>query len=111
MGMVPIHMGSLQVETLLSITTTPELSPEDQREVSYLMLATLAAMVTLMIFVLGVFIMRRMGARLRRMRVGGEPTPYVDTWSQYRLSEDEIEAATAENESDSNENEHPGERP
>jgi len=74
------------------------LSDEDRRQVAYLMLATLAALVTLVVFVLGVFIVKRMGARLRSQRVGGQPTKYVDSWSQYRLSDEEIDAATAEDE-------------
>lgn len=85
----------------LSAAEDVSFSAQDKREVAYLMLATLAALVTLLMFILGIFVMKRIGARLRSHRIGGEPTTYVDTWSQYRLSEDEIAAATAEDESQS----------
>jgi hypothetical protein len=89
-----IHMGLL----LTTGTAGSSISDADRRNVAYLMMATLAALLTLVIFIVGVFVVKRLGMRLKNFRVGGEPTPYVDTWSQYRLSEEEIAAATADDE-------------
>lgn len=93
------RLATAEAAILLTAASGATITQAERREVAYLMLATLAALVTLVIFILGIFIVKRMGARLRSLRVGGEPTTYVDSWSQYRVSDDEIKAATAEDES------------
>lgn len=69
----------------------------DVRQRLGLLLATLmAAALALAAFVIGSYMMIRIGRALISRDVGGAPTRYVDAWANYRLSDDEIEAATQE---------------
>ena len=80
---------------------TGELSAESvQAELSLLLLITLGAVLLILIFIVGAYLFIRTGRLVSHKRVGGKPTDYVDVWSSYRLSEDQIDAATEE--------EHPG---
>ena len=56
----------------------------------------LAAILLILIFVVGSYLLIRIGRSVAQKRVGGKPTEYVDAWSRYRLTEEEIEAATRE---------------
>ena len=47
------------------------------------------------LFLVGTYFLLRAG-RAARTPVGGTPTRYVDAWAQYRLTDEEIAAATAE---------------
>ena len=47
-------------------------------------------------FVVGSYIMLRAGRAFRPERERPERTPYVDAWTQYRVSERDIREATAE---------------
>ena len=49
----------------------------------------------LLLFVVGSYLVIRIG-HIIRTPVGGKPTPYVDAWQSYRVTEEEIAAATAE---------------
>ncbi|MCG3127876.1 MAG: hypothetical protein CHACPFDD_02748 [Phycisphaerae bacterium] len=69
----------------------------DVRQRLGLLLATLmAAALALAAFVIGSYMVIRIGRTLISRDVGGAPTRYVDAWSNYRISDDEIHAATHE---------------
>lgn len=78
----------------LAQSQTPALG--EQRQVGYLLMLSLALLVLLVAFVLGVYVLVRMGRALRQRSLGGEPTDHSDAWSRYRLSEEDIERATSE---------------
>ncbi len=53
----------------------------------------------ILLFVIGCYLFIRIG-RIVRNPMGGKPTPYVDAWKNYRLTDEQIAAATAEHEPD-----------
>lgn len=81
---------------LLAQTAPNQPALSDQRQVSYLLMLVLTLLVLLVAFLIGVYAMARIGRALRKPSVGGKPTEYSDAWSQYRLSEEDIERATDE---------------
>jgi hypothetical protein len=68
---------------------------ENRRALTFLIMVSISALLILM-FVLGAYLVIRVGHFLARERVGGKPTPYVDAWGSYRLTDEQIAAATAE---------------
>jgi hypothetical protein len=67
------------------------------RPMLHLMSSTLvAAFILVMTFVVGSFIMVRAGRYFLDRSPALPRTEYVDAWGRYRISEDEIEAATGE---------------
>ena len=68
---------------------------ENRRAITFLVMLSISALLILL-FVLGAYLVIRVGRSLARERIGGKPTPYVDAWGSYRLTEEQIAAATAE---------------
>lgn len=68
------------------------------RELTVLLTILLISVLLTLLFVLGAYLLIRIGRQVARTRtpLGGTPTPYVDAWRQYRLSDAQISAATAE---------------
>ncbi len=81
--------------TAASQPATPDLITESRRTI-YLLAASLATLLVLTLFFVGLYLLLRFGRELKRPSVGGRRTPYVDIWRSYRLSEDEIARATHE---------------
>jgi hypothetical protein len=75
-----------------------------QRLVTLLTILLISALLILL-FVLGAYLLINVGRLVARDRVGGKPTDYVDAWRNYRLTDEEISAATREDRPD----EEPGE--
>ena len=71
------------------------LSDAAHRSATLLTIALVSALLILL-FSVGAYLVIRAGQLVARERVGGEPTAYVDVWSRYRLSEEQIAAATDE---------------
>jgi hypothetical protein len=71
------------------------LSGAARRSVTLLTVALVSALLILL-FSIGAYLVIRVGQFVARERIGGEPTAYVDVWSHYRVSEEEIAAATDE---------------
>lgn len=65
-------------------------------ELTLLLVILLGSVLLILIFVIGSYLFIRVGRAVSQKRVGGEPTKYVDAWSRYRLTEEQIEAATQE---------------
>jgi hypothetical protein len=57
----------------------------------------LASVLLVLLFVIGSYFVIRLG-KILRTPVGGTPTPYVDAWRSYRVTDEEIAQATAEDE-------------
>jgi hypothetical protein len=60
-----------------------------------LIIVVLVSGLLILLFLLGAYLLLRVG-RAVRTPVGGRPTQYVDAWRQYRLTDEEIAAATRE---------------
>jgi hypothetical protein len=55
----------------------------------------LVSALLILLFVIGCYFVLRIGGLVRRP-VAGAPTPYVDAWRGYRITDEQIAAATAE---------------
>lgn len=78
---------------LASGQTLPRPDAVPNSEAAYLLLLILLILLLLIVFGVGIFIMLRIGSRLKQ-REPAQPTEYTDAWSQYRLTEEEVAAAT-----------------
>jgi hypothetical protein len=79
----------------------PEITRETlRRELSVLLVVMLGSVLLILLFVIGAYLLIRVGRAVSQKGVGGQPTEYTDAWSRYRLSQEEIEAATREERSD-----------
>ncbi len=78
------------------------------KRMSALLVILFTALLLILFFVISAYAILRIGRTLSESRVGGKPTEYVDAWSRYRLSEEEIAAATAEEAHDDPEREGRG---
>ncbi len=63
----------------------------------YKLLILLASVLLIMVFVIGSYLLIRVGRAVTGKPVGGKPTEYVDAWSSYRVTDDQIDMATREN--------------
>ena len=72
-----------------------EASEANVRRLTLMLSIVLASGLLLILFLVGTYFLLRAG-RAARTPVGGTPTRYVDAWAQYRLTDEEIAAATAE---------------
>jgi len=63
-------------------------------ELSLLLLVLLASVLVILVFVIGAYLLIRVGQAVMQKPAAKQPTPYVDAWSQYRLTEEQTEAAT-----------------
>ncbi len=79
-----------------------ETDPEVAKAVQLYVLLTilLIAALLILLFVVGSYLLIRVGRLLARHSVSGKPTPYVDAWSGYRLTDEQIAAATTEQKPD-----------
>jgi len=75
---------------------TDEVPPAEVKRLSYTLALLLVAVLLILAFVVGAYLVIRVGRLLTRDSVGGQPTHYVDAWSQYRVTDDQIDAATEE---------------
>lgn len=60
-----------------------------------LLMVLLGSTLVLLLFVVACYLMMRLG-RAVSAPIAGAPTEYVDVWQKYRLTEDQITAATME---------------
>jgi hypothetical protein len=50
----------------------------------------------ILLFVVGAYLLIRVGRLVTRGPLGGKPTAYVNVWQQYRVTDEQITAATQE---------------
>ena len=67
----------------------------------------LISVLLILLFVIGCYLVIRVG-RYVRSPISGQPTTYVDAWQNYRLTDEQIEAATAEQPPDEDPDRGPG---
>ncbi len=73
-----------------------ELETGDVRRLGALLAVMLLATVAILAFIVGAYLVMRVGKSLMARNVGGSPTTYVDAWTQYRLSEERIAELTTD---------------
>lgn len=93
------HFQSIEVGAGAGPATARTAQSEGRKVVSYLIIGSISALLILL-FVLGAYLVIRVGHLVARERIGGKPTEYVDAWGSYRLTDEQISAATAEGEPD-----------
>ncbi|HOO15690.1 MAG: hypothetical protein KBH81_07775 [Phycisphaerae bacterium] len=65
-------------------------------ELSRLVAIMLGCFLAILAFAIGAYTFIGIGRAISRPTASGKPTKYVDAWSQYRISEEQIRAATEE---------------
>lgn len=68
----------------------------EARRAALLLTILLISALLILLYVLGAYLVIRIGQMVARHQVGGKPTRYVDAWAQYRLTDEQISAATSE---------------
>lgn len=86
--------GVAQVET--QAPEQPGTEAGAARRMRSLYTTLTVTLLLLLAFVVGTYVMVRVGRAIVRRPRRREPTRYVDAWTGYRLSEQEIERATGE---------------
>ena len=86
--------GVAQVET--QAPEQPGAQPAAARRVRSLYTTLTVTLLLLLAFVVGTYVMVHVGRAIVRRPRRRQPTRYVDAWTGYRLSEQEIERATGE---------------
>ncbi len=73
----------------------PELESRRLARLTILLTILLVSALLILLFVVGAYLVIRAG-RIIRSPLAGKPTEYVDAWKHYRLTDEQIAAATAE---------------
>lgn len=95
-GGIAFNLWMLRVQELPP-AAAGGIKPENAGNVLGLMSSTLAgAFILALTFIVGSFVMVRAGRYFLDRSPPLPRTEYVDAWGRYRISEDEIEAATGE---------------
>ncbi len=63
---------------------------EVPRRLHVLLAVLIGSVLLILAFIMGAYLMIRAGRSLTQRPVGGQPTPYVDAWSQYRLDDADV---------------------
>ncbi len=84
-----------RTQTISGTEEEARLALETRRGMVMLTVLLVSALLILL-FVVGAYLVIRMGQLVSRPRVGGKPTEYVDAWRHYRLTDEQILAATDE---------------
>lgn len=93
--LVARHGGRAGATGIASEGDAADLLAEARWLATLLTLLLISALLVLL-FVLGAYLVIRIGQFVARERVGGTPTAYVDAWQAYRLTDEQIAAATSE---------------
>lgn len=90
----------------------PAAEAQRLRRLSGLLIILLISALLVLLFVIGSYLVIRIG-RIVRTPISGRPTPYVDAWSSYRVTDEQIAAATSEYPPDSRRkrSDHPNQEP
>ncbi len=80
------------------VSTTEEAARlvAEARRAALLLTILLISALLILLYVLGAYLVIRIGQMVARHQIGGRPTHYVDAWAQYRLTDEQISAATSE---------------
>lgn len=73
-----------------------ELEAGDIRRLGALLAVMLLATIALLAFIVGAYLVMRVGRTLVARNVGGAPTEYVDAWARYRMPDERIAELTSD---------------
>lgn len=68
----------------------------EAKRLATLLTILLVSALLILLYIIGAYLVIRVGQAVSRQAVGGRPTRYVDAWAGYRLTDEEISAATTE---------------
>lgn len=94
-----MFMGEGDAGTLPSSVSDASGSPADSHNATRLVIKLsilLVSVLLIMLFVIGSYLLIRVGRSVAGEPVGGSPTEYVDAWASYRITDEQIASATAE---------------
>lgn len=95
---VYVHIGRLEASgSLAADAGDPEAEARRIARLTVLLAVLLISALLLLLFVVGSYLVIRIG-RMLQTPVGGPPTTYVDAWQSYRVTPEQIAAATEEDE-------------
>jgi len=94
-------------KTLPLFGTDPDPEVAKWQQLIILLTILLVSALLILLFVVGSYLLIRIGRLVAHNPLGGKPTPYVDAWSGYRLTDEQIAAATAEQEPHDDQGEGP----
>ena len=97
----PAPLGSI------SNASEAERALADSRRLVTLLTLLLISALFALLFVVGAYLVIRVGQFVARDRVGGKTTAYVDAWQNYRLTDEQIAAATEEKKPDRDSDDRP----
>ncbi|MCH7872168.1 MAG: hypothetical protein IID33_10765 [Planctomycetes bacterium] len=87
---------SVKLRNLPIVSPPPEAGgPDPTQRLKLLLALVLAAVLAILAFVVGAYLFIRLGRSLMEKPVSDGPTEFVDVWSQYRVSQEEIDAVDA----------------
>ena len=92
------HGGTVVIDGLTN-EEREQLKLQEATRLVTLLTILLTSALLILLFVIGTYLVIRAGQFVSRDRVGGRPTDYVDAWSEYRLSDEQLFAATDEGKS------------
>lgn len=72
------------------------IATREARRLVVLLTILLGSALLILLFVVGAYLLIRVGHYVSRDRLGGHPTQYVDVWQNYRLSDEQISAFTTD---------------
>lgn len=85
-----------QSVTTQTATTQAAAAPPPARKLYVLVSLLAVSAIAVVAFVVGSYLMIRAGRALMRRQPRKTPTSYVDAWAGYRVTEEQIDAATRE---------------
>jgi hypothetical protein len=100
-GNPPAPLGSISNES------DAERALADSRRLVTLLTLLLISALFALLFVVGAYLVIRVGQFVAHDRVGGKTTAYVDAWQNYRLTDEQIAAATEERKPDRDSDDRP----
>lgn len=87
--------GPLGVGGVAGVEKSEHPQAQNRKAVTLLLIVSISVLLVFLFF-LAAYLVIRIGQFVARERVGGKPTEYVDAWGNYRLTDAQISAATAE---------------
>ena len=86
--------GADEADTLAVDQPERPIDARPARQLFYKLSILLVSLLLILIFVIGSYLLIRIGRAVTGKPIGGKATEYVDAWGSYRLSQEEIDTAT-----------------
>ena len=93
-----LFLARSRERAILEAATQPGPPLYEGRRLTIILTVLLVAGLLILAFTLGAYLVVRTGRLISLPQVGGTPTPYVDAWRKYRLTDEQIAAALGDDE-------------